>query len=370
MEPAPNQSGREVEEEAETKRNKTINAWAMMQNCFLNTSVLEIESTISVLERHTTHQIHILILKALVAIKRGSLKRAYEILHKCMRECRQYNAFALECMAMWNGAVGRHEDALRQYVRLLESSKHSVHKVEYLIKIAISKKNLGFYSTAMEIFERILAIPEGYARVPVIYTQIYHIYLLRGDLNNLSSFLSHYKFAVKSRFLNRIYGEMLYRQDKKNDLFQLVESTKYDTYLHYLQARMAMRGFCCPEQYFERILKHSNDNYVILNTYGNYLYNKGRMSEALVYYTQSYGLNPTYGPVKYNLSLLKKLETTNPEAKEFFKSPGSFEPMDMDPFVEKCGFFNMDVELDSQASLLNESFVEMCDILDLEGNDK
>ncbi|OQS55816.1 hypothetical protein EHP00_358 [Ecytonucleospora hepatopenaei] len=339
-----------------------------VSNCFTTNNYQEIATTATKLEEINKEHPYVLVLNALYNIKVGKFCDAHSFLIRYVKEHKKLDVFVLECMALWNYSVGRYEIAIKQYVKLLNFyNKNYAKKVQILFNISLCKKELGFYDFALEILERLLALPNGYMMLPRIYIQTFHIYLLKKNYAHVKNLLKIFKFPVNNPFLNRIYAQFLYGYKCYEDLIELVNASSYDTYLYYLAIRTGDFINLHQEYYFEEILSFSENNFYILNTYGNFIMKKGFVPTALQYYDMALSLNPEYRPAYKNREFITKHSKKLQNGKITYDSNilELFVPNDVEPEVCKFGFFNVNITSNNFASLPNYKFLETSDILDL-----
>lgn len=359
---------KEGDDTKDTRINSEI--FKNVKECFKSTSAKGIaQMAIQMEESNRTHP-YVSVLKALYNFKAGNFLDAHAHLLFYMREHKKMDLFALEAMAMWNLTVGRTELALDQYIRLLKFySRDMTKKVEIMFNIAICKKDLGFYDFALEILERMLALPDGYKMLPRIYIQTFHVYLLKENTSHLKKLLKMFKFPGNNSFMNRLYAEVLFLEGSYDDLIELVNTTKYDSYLYYLAVRAGDFTEVAQEYYFEELLYYAENNYYMLNTYANYLMRKGFYPTAAQYYEMSLRLNPEYGPALKNYEYIQKISKVENGIRVFQPTEKVFVPVDIKPGVGKMGFFNTFVELNGFTCIVDKHAIEAMDTLNISSNE-
>lgn len=338
-----------------------------IHDCFIDCTLQKINELIGEMEQINRKLTYITVLKALRCIKMNRLEQAHEYLMVFVKEKTPFDPIILECMAIFNSTIGRRDCALRQYTKLLSYSDKMGHKVNIMYNIAVCKKENGFCDFALDIFERLLSIPDGYKELPKIYVQIYHIYLIRRDYTALSRMFDMFVFPVKNVFMNRIYAELLYKTGRIQELLIFEESCSFDPYICYLIIRMALLGDVEDvnmDDRFRKVLQFTEDHYVPLNTYGNHLLRMGVTIEAKRCYEICLEGNSKYAPSLYNLEHINK-QISDVEEGNLDRFTLSFSPRDIEPRVWQCGFFKTGSVSPVNSNSLDHQLYETCDILDM-----
>ena len=342
----------------------------LMIKCFRTNDLHVISESIVELENFNKKHPYVLILNAQFNTKQGHFQNAHGFLKRYLREFKKFDIFACEAMALWNYCVGRLTTAEKQYVSLLDFYPEDEYKkVELMFNIAVCKKELGFYDFALEILTSLLGISEGFKILPKIYIQTYHICLLRRNFTELKNYLKMFTFPCKNPFLNRIYAEMLFLEESYDALFDLVNESDFDTYLCYLAIRACLvyRGENTElENYFEDLLYYAEENYFFLTTYGNFLLKRGYLASAAQYYRLALEKNPNYEYAKSNLQFIESFGVIEDASNLYLDDKiKNYVPVDILPEVCNFGFFNVNVNLQGFACLLDQDFMNRAEIIDI-----
>ncbi|CAG2101133.1 unnamed protein product [Medioppia subpectinata] len=204
------------------------------------------------------------VLKAFIDMVRDKPLEAYHDLKKFVEMKRPGNLIAMECIAHWNFSSKIYDTAFEQYIMLLESHPCKTLKISHLARIAICKKQLGFYDIAEDICDVLFATPEGYQQYIYFMTEKIHINILK-------------------------------------------ESDPYCTYV-MIRIGMEMPTPATPlNRYFAKLLESNSDNVVFLMTYANYLLLTNHFSSGMRYYQEILVSDPHYYPANQNYEYLNQI---------------------------------------------------------------
>ncbi|KAL6120676.1 hypothetical protein NUSPORA_02554 [Nucleospora cyclopteri] len=321
---------------------------------------LGLKTTIEKMEEINEQSSFVHVLKSFLLLHDGNFELSYESIKKYL-ELTPSNSdpYALECMTVWNMLTQNYKTAIKQFNQLLSKTQETQSRCIYLMKIAICKKKLGFYHTADDILNRVLAIPEGYKMYPLIKLEAIHILILRKKFDEAQLQLKLFPCPCSNSLVNRLHAYTFYAKGWFQEVLDFCENTPKDVFLDYLIIRTRMLvspGSPILNCYFQNIIKISPNNPIFFNTYGNYLVSRGCINTAMNYYKRSMSLDPLYSPAYKNLKFITENFNCCVQKIVPCEHVEGWNLRDIEPEVEACGFFNTHHKKEQQKVLQSPSF--------------
>lgn len=277
---------------------------------------------------------------------RGQGAESYNYLFKYAQNSASVDLWALNAMAMWNQFSGEYSLALQQFSRVLKGPFSSKFLVSVLINAAKTKKRLGFLDRALEYFERLQCVPEGFKMTLVIKLETIHIYILKKSYDTALREIDAYIKFSNNCFIRRLRVYILYLQKNHKEVLKYRKDEESDPYVSYILARVGLenpRAFNVDISYcLDEAIKGAKDNKYIYNTYGNYYYSINRFSDAAEQYNNALSIDPKFQPAISNLELFVKASSKPNQAIYVTKEEGRSDCLlsDVSPDIEELNFLD------------------------------
>lgn len=283
-----------------------------------------------------------------LALVNGKATESYNLLLKYAQNSTAVDLWALNIMGMWNQFAGEHRLALSQFGKVMEGQFSNKFLISVMINAAKIKKRLGFLDRALDYFERLLCVPEGFRMCPIIKLEIIHIYILKEEYDLAMSEIENYSVNINNNcFIKRLRVYMHYLQNNYKEVLKYKKEDELDPYISYITARIGLEN---PKLfnidvpfYLDEAIRAAKENKYVHNTYGNYYYSIHRFSDAAEHYNNALALDPKFEPATDNLSLFVKASYKSNQPIYITKSNGSgtLRLADVTPDIEEVGFLDI-----------------------------
>ncbi|KAM0679680.1 hypothetical protein GINT2_002088 [Glugoides intestinalis] len=281
-----------------------------------------------------------------LSLFKGQGVDSYNYLFKYAQNSQEVDLWATSMMAIWNLMARENTLALQQFGKIVEGQFSTRFLIFILISAAKTKKRLGFLDKALEYFQRLLAVPEGFNMLPMIKLEIIHIYILKKQYELALEEIEVYSSFGTNSFIKRLRVYILYLNRNFKEILKHKRDNDIDPYIAYIIARIGLENpsmYNVDVPYFlDEAIKNAKENEYIYNTYGNFYYSTHRFSDAAEQYNSALSLDPKFAPAINNLALFVKASSKSNQAIYVTKSNSSddFVLSDVNPDVEAVGFLD------------------------------
>lgn len=296
------------------------------------------------------------------ALLNGNGEISYNYLFKYVKCGINIDTYGLFTIALWNKIAGNRLLALRQLTDCMNDTCDNKTLANLILHSTDIKKRLGFLSTSLDYYQRLLQCPEGYKMILYIKLQTIHIAILKGDYDIAQKDINRYMYINQNRYIRRLNAYLQYQTDSCKDLARSRNNKLPDAYIMYLMGRKSMdkRDYENVAYFYDEAMKLGEQNSYICNSYGNYYYITGRIEEAVKFYNMAINYNPECAPAIKNLSHFIKIHDKNGNFSYLINDMDrdSFTPVEEDPDIESMGFFNIQELLGMVSFEIPKSFLK------------
>lgn len=277
----------------------------------------------------------------------GNSEKSHHCLSNYLMQAKQLDPYVLGVIAMWNDAAGFCREAFTQFVERLRFTRDPGSTAWYLFHAITNKKRCKFLDTALQYYERLISVPEGYRLLRCVKIEMAHIYLLKKNYSAASSILSQCSKFRPCIFTVRLEVYIHYTEHNYSEIMKHKGDTPMDPYIAYIIGRVGMEN---PETeydipyFFNEAIKYGGNLAHVHNSYGNYYYKLGRYSDATEQYENALRLDSNFQPSRENLALIAKTSLGSNGilfADNHGRRPAEAYCMESDPDVEEMGFLNI-----------------------------